>query len=517
MADYMFPLTYKAGLNRDGTDYQPEYCNDGQWIRFNQGKVKKIGGVVSPGALPAYNFETVQTINLFPDNDPDRIKVYLASEQKIFTFTISQDFTNKSAITNIRAIAPPNPYRLFQSSVVIDNNVKKLLFLETSNAQNIASNTKCKLYQVNIADNNISEVGQGGFNNQVSGGMCYAAPHLFLYGENGFVQYSRANNPLDFRENNTSGSFNISNDKVIYAASVRGGSNSPSLLFWTLSKVVRITNTSEDSDRVSFQIDVVSNASSILSSRAVAEYDGLFFWIGTDRFFVYNGVVQEMVNTASINYFFDNLDMKNRQLVFSVINPRFGEIWWYYPEKGQDQANVKNTRALIYNKRENSWYDTSISRDCGIFSNDFGFMATYGYSFQGDNLNKYLWKHEVGEKEVAGDEINAPIISSVTTPFISQAAFNAQNPMNGVDRFLELRRIEPDFVMSDKSKELQVRINTKRYAQSTLTTSDAFTFTGETEEIGTREQGRAISLTFSSEHDFRMGNIMLLMASGDGN
>jgi len=347
--------------------------------------------------------------------------------------------------------------------------------------------------------------------------MCYAAPHLFLYGNNGFVQYSRANNPLDFTENNTSGSFNISNDKVIYAASVRGGSNSPSLLFWTLSKVVRIINTSEDSDRVNFQIDVVSNASSILSSRAVAEYDGLFFWIGTDRFFVYNGVVQEMVNTASINYFFDNLDMKNRQLVFSVINPRFGEIWWFYPEKGQDQAHVKNTRALIYNKRENSWYDTAISRDCGIFSNDFGFMATYGFSFQANNFNKYLWKHEVGEKEVAGDEINVPIISSVTTPFISQAAFNAQNPMNGIDRFLELRRIEPDFVMNDKTKELQVRINTKRYAQSDLTSSDPITFTGKTERINTREQGRAISLTFSSEHDFRMGNIMLQLASGDGN
>ena len=224
-----------------------------------------------------------------------------------------------------------------------------------------------------------------------------------------------------------------------------------------------------------------------------------------------------MVNTASINYFFDNLDMKNRQLVFSVINPRFGEIWWFYPEKGQDEHNVKNTRALIYNKRENSWYDTALSRDCGIFSGDFGFMTTYGYSFQGDNLNKYLWKHEVGEKEIAGEEINASIISSVTTPFISQAAFNAQNPMNGIDRFLELRRIEPDFVMNDKAKEIQVRINTKRYAQSALTSSDPITFTGETERIDTREQGRAISLTFSSEHDFRMGNIMLQLASGDGN
>ena len=480
-----------------------------------EGKVKKIGGVISPGRLGIYNFEKVKAITLLPNNDANRINVYLASEQKIFTFTITQDFTNKSEITEIKSFAPSSA-RIFQSVVVIDDGVKKILFLETYNAQNIAANTKCKLYQLNISNNTITEVQQTSFNNQVSGGMCYAAPHLFLYGENGYVQYSKAGNPLNFRGEDGAGSQIISNDKVIYAAPIRGGSNSPSLLFWTLSKVVRLTNTSEG-EQVELQRDVISNSSSILSSRAVAEYDGLFFWIGTNRFFVYNGVVQEMVNTASINYFFDNLDHNHRQLVFSVINPRFGEIWWFYPEKGQDQHNVKNTRALIYNKRENSWYDTVISRDCGIFSGDFGFMATYGYSFQGDNLNKYLWRHEVGEKEIAGEEINASIMSSVTTPFISQAAFNAQNPMNGIDRFLELRRIEPDFVMNDKAKEIQVRINTKRYAQSALTTSDPITFTGETERIDTREQGRAISLTFSSQAYFRMGNIMLQLASGDGN
>jgi hypothetical protein len=114
MADYMFPLTYKAGLNRDGSSFQPEYCNDGQWIRFNEGKVQKIGGVTSPGRLGIYNFEKVKAITLLPNNDANRINVYLASEQKIFTFTITQDFTNKSEITEIKSFAPSSA-RLFQS------------------------------------------------------------------------------------------------------------------------------------------------------------------------------------------------------------------------------------------------------------------------------------------------------------------------------------------------------------------------------------------------------------------
>jgi hypothetical protein len=51
MADYIFPLVYKPGFNRDGPDFQPDFCNDGQWIRFNEGKVKKIGGLASPGPI----------------------------------------------------------------------------------------------------------------------------------------------------------------------------------------------------------------------------------------------------------------------------------------------------------------------------------------------------------------------------------------------------------------------------------------------------------------------------------
>jgi hypothetical protein len=402
----------------------------------------------------------------------------------------------------------------------------KAVIFATNNSINISDNTKGRLFSVVINnEHNVSptELDARVLNQKATGGICYAAPYLFAYGENGFVQWSTANNPLNFLPDN---SITITNDKVIYAANVRGGTNSPSLLFWSTSKVIRVTNTAEGDVGVQLQVDVVSNNSSILSSRSVADYDGLFFWLGTDRFFVYNGVVQEVVNNDSINYFFNNIDIANRQKVFAVINPRFGEIWWYYPEKGQNQSSVKNTRALIYNKRENSWYDTKISRECGTFSTDLGCMVTYGQSLTSGTEQKYLWRHEIGVNEVAVgvSEVAGPIVafnngipSFVTTPFISQAAFNAQSPMSGVDRFLELKRIEPDFEMLDRSKKIEVAVNTKRYAQSKLVSSDPYIFTGNTEKIDLREQGRAISFTFSSEHDFRMGNIMLLMASGDGN
>ena len=83
--------------------------------------------------------------------------------------------------------------------------------------------------------------------------------------------------------------------------------------------------------------------------------------------------------------------------------------------------------------------------------------------------NKYLWKHESGVNEVAGGSVN-PLVaafdtgidSSITTPYISQAAFNPKAPQQGVDRFLELQAIEPDFVMPNPQGQMQVRINTIR-------------------------------------------------------
>src|ERR1700712_4638554 len=41
----LFPLLPKAaGFLQDGSLYQGDYCTDGQWVRFYQGKPKKIGG-----------------------------------------------------------------------------------------------------------------------------------------------------------------------------------------------------------------------------------------------------------------------------------------------------------------------------------------------------------------------------------------------------------------------------------------------------------------------------------------
>lgn len=513
MASNLYPLIYKPGIKRDGTQFQSEYCTDGQWIRFNEGKVKKIGGMIAPnlGVNP-----TASNILLLPFNDNgngngNNIDVYIASTTGINSYRLNSNFNYTGQTTALIG----NGYLLWQSEVITNplgainilNPRRDLVYLGI-NSLDINNSGDALLYS-GVIGTPLNQINNG-FNPKCNSGLCFAAPFLFVYGSDGLVQWSAANNPLVFDSGGSSSQV-IANDKIIYGKAIRGGVNTPTILFWSLSSVIRFINTSTNFNAPTFSVDTVSRSSSILSSRCVVEYDGVFFWPGTDRFFAYNGVVQEVLNNTNLNYFFDNIDMNYRTNVFGIKNPKFGEIWWFYPEKGSGGVN---TRALIYNKRENAWYDTAITRNCGVYSDSLGLLATYGTPLVNNDTINYLWFHEQGINQINVTG-GATIPSSFTTPTISWAAFNPLKQLTGVDRWMELKRIEPDFVM-DNGGSMDVVINVREYAQSAIVTSAPYTFFSDTGKIDIHLQGRHITFTFSSISNFEMGHVMLLLSIGDG-
>lgn len=522
MAANLFPLIYNPGIQRDGTTFQSEYCTDGQWIRFQRGKIKKIGGM--RGAITTASSERVTNLTIFSWENGNEILIFICSEQGLYAQINSSDWT---FIRNNNLLQEAlGPMVMWEAETVVDKGSGKtyIVFMRNNNAVNINDNSQSSFYSKEITEAFNGEAipnALTGVNQLINGGLVFAAPYLFLYGSNGLVQYSTSANPFIF-DAESSDEFVISTDKVIFGRPVRGGSNSPTLLFWTLSSVVRVTNAADSNDGVdaAFQSDVISNSSSILSSKCVVEYDGLFFWPGTDRFFVYNGIVQEMDNRLNLNYFYDNIDMDRRQQVFGVKNTKYGEIWWFYPVKNVPGAN---SRAVVYNKRENFWYDTSISRTAGVFSSDFGFMSTYGRFLVQDEGDNNIWKHEVGVVEDAvsgGVRSIAPIPSFFTTPIFSWVAFppklgKAANLSQLINRWTDLQRIEPDFIPGNTPFTFEVRVNTREYAQSPIVISPAVQFYNDTVKIDMRVQGRNMSLTFSSNDGFEVGQIMLLLGIGD--
>jgi hypothetical protein len=84
-------------------------------------------------------------------------------------------------------------------------------------------------------------------------------------------------------------------------------------------------------------------------------------------------VVKEIPNAMNQNYFFDNLNYDQRQKVWATKVPRFGEIWWFYPRGDATEC----TDAVIYNVRENTWYDAGeargAQRSAGYFSQVFAY------------------------------------------------------------------------------------------------------------------------------------------------
>jgi hypothetical protein len=212
----------------------------------------------------------------------------------------------------------------------------------------------------------------------VSGGVVSLHPYVVVYGNNGLLKNCSAGDPTDWNSADAN-EVNVATGKIVKGLPVRGGSNSPSGLFWSLDSLVRMSYIGGVGTPAQYwRYDIISSQTSILSSQCVIEYDGIYYWIGVDRFLLYNGVVKEIPNNMNQNFFFDNLNYSQRQKVWATTVPRYGEVWWYYPRGDSEECND----AIIYNTRENTWYDAGTAlgarRSAGYFSQVFRFPIAAG-------------------------------------------------------------------------------------------------------------------------------------------
>jgi hypothetical protein len=240
------------------------------------------------------------------------------------------------------------------------------------------------------------------FDNQVSvsGGVVSLHPYVFVYGNDGLIRNCAAGN-IDDWVSEEANEVNVATGKIVQGLPVRGGSNAPSGLFWSLDSIIRVSfapqslgvpGTGNFAPTTYWRYDIISSQSSMLSSQSVIEYDGVYFWCGVDRFLLYNGVVKEIPNSMNQNWFFDNLNYVQRQKVWATKVPRFGEIWWFYPRGNSEECND----AIIYNIRENVWYDAGTAlgsrRSAGYFSQVFRFpiKASWDENYSGGVLDTTL-------------------------------------------------------------------------------------------------------------------------------
>lgn len=339
-----------------------------------------------------------------------------------------------------------------------------------------------------------------------TGGIVSLHPYLFYYGTDGIIGWSKPGEPTNLTGTG-SGLARVWGQKIIKGFPLRAGSGTaPAGIFWAFDAVLRATFTG---GATVFQFDVIATDTSIMSPQCVVDYDGVFFWCGVDRFMMFNGVVREVPNQMNLNWFFDGLNQKQRSRVFAFKIPRFGEVWWCYPRGDATEC----THAVIYNVRENSWYDTQLpnqGRSAGQFNNSFAAPVLTGVENTGSGYR--VWVHEQLTDEYDGPNI-LPILSYFETGDISQT-------LQGKNEYLRITTIEPDFVQSGP---MTVQVTGRANARAPEVYSTQFEFpetaTAPYEQIVMlKEQRRELRVKFVSNSvygDYQMGQIIGHLSTGD--
>jgi hypothetical protein len=209
----------------------------------------------------------------------------------------------------------------------------------------------------------------------IDGGVCVLYPFIFVYGSNGFIannnvltQTTPSTYPLQslFDWNGPlANQTNVSASKIVKGIPVRGGTNSPSGLFWSTDSLIRVSFTAGNAP-IYWNYDIVSSQISIMSSNSIVEMDGVYYWMGVDRFYMFaGGGVKVLPNDKNVNWLFDNINFEQRQKVWTTKVPRYNEIWFFYPRGTATEC----TDVIIYNVKDQLWYDAGSAvgsqRSCG--------------------------------------------------------------------------------------------------------------------------------------------------------
>ena len=600
-------LKSQPGIKRDGTRFEGDNYVDGQWVRWQRGLPRKMGGYratqkylleISRGfstftqmnfiychsggasTLERFTIDGTGNSSIVTDRTPvaaaatatvtltggaagsvDMITVdgvNIMSGSVAFTTNLSTTATAVAANINAYASTPeytaaavgavitisaavgagsdPNGYQLVVTTTTItatDTDMSGGSFALTTSSENMwmfdyqyDSSTNQNYLLSHVAPNLncicndaggqifFGEVlGTGDLKSvslppdaNVTGGIVSLHPYLFYYGTDGIIGWSKEGEPTNLTGAG-SGLARVWGQKIIKGMPLRAGSGSaPAGIFWAFDAVIRATFTG---GATVFQFDVVATDTSIISPQCVVDYDGVFFWCGVDRFLMFNGVVREVPNQMNLNYFFDGINPREKTKVFAFKVPRYGEIWWCYPKGDATEC----THAVVYNVRENTWYDTELpngGRSAGQFNNSFASPILTGVEDTGSGYR--VWVHEQLTDEYDGPNIR-PIKSYFETGDLSRLA-------QGQNEYLRITTIEPDFVQSGP---MTVQVTGRANARAPEVYSTVFTFpetaSAPYEQIVMlKEQRRELRVRFESNAvygDYQMGQIIGHIDSGD--
>lgn len=140
----------------------------------------------------------------------------------------------------------------------------------------------------------------------------------------------------------------------------------------------------------------------IIGPNAAIVVNNVAYWMGTDKFYSYSGVVQTLP-CALRQYIFDDISFDQRYQTVAGTNEGFNEVWWYYVSQSEVNLAISESRSptvdryVIYNHLERIWYYGSLDR---TFWLDSG-LQQYPMAAYGDVNSGTILFHENGNDDAS--------------------------------------------------------------------------------------------------------------------
>lgn len=285
---------------------------------------------------------------------------------------------------------------------------------------------------------------------------------------------------------NQAGGQTLSNGSRI----ITGRQNKQEILIWTDTALYSMQY---QGPPAVWGFQLMGENTSIISTQAAAVSNGVAYWMGRDRFYRYDGRVQELPCSLQ-RFVFGDVNFSQIEQIVCGTSEGFNEIWWHYPSLG----SLTNSRYVIYNYAQGVWYHGTLTRTAWFYS------ALYGHPMAA--VDNTIVEHEVGVDSNVDGNVQ-PILSHIVS---APMAFG-----NG-DQYTLINRVLPDMTFlgsATPSPQVTMELTPLKKPGSGYTSprSQGGNSSGAvvrsaaapveifTEQINLRVRGRMISLKVRSE------------------
>ena len=248
--------------------------------------------------------------------------------------------------------------------------------------------------------------------------FCFGANELFSSTVNPMlIRWSDQEDATNWSPNatNQAGDLILSNGTQIVAAKQAR----QEVLVWTDSALYALQYVGAPSV---WTAQLVGENISIAAQNAVAYANGVAYWMGRDKFYMYDGRTQPLQCDLR-KFVFNDFNTEQYEQVFAGTNESYHEIWWWYCSTDSNVAD----RYVVYNYLEQVWYYGTMNRTAWLDSGlrNYPLAATYSNN---------LVNHEQGVDD------NETAVTAAIPAYVASAQFDLEDG----HQFAFIWRILPD-------------------------------------------------------------------------